>query len=77
MEEMPDRCTFFSTAIRNSASIGWCARSRAVHRMSCATEFPALKSRLPSLWTNSYLLATVGSAPLSVIKRYIENQEGV
>lgn len=40
-------------------------------------EFPALKSRLPSLWTNSYLVATVGSAPLSVIKRYIENQKGV
>lgn len=40
-------------------------------------EFPALKSRLPSLWTNSYFVATVGGAPLAVIKRYIENQKGV
>lgn len=37
-------------------------------------EFPWLKSRLPSLWTNSYFVATVGDAPLSVIKRYVETQ---
>ncbi|WP_445311471.1 IS200/IS605 family transposase [Microcoleus vaginatus] len=34
-------------------------------------EFPWLKSRLPTLWTNSYFIATVGGAPLSVIKQYI------
>ena len=39
-------------------------------------EFPWLKSRLPTLWTNSYFVATVGGAPLSVIKQYIENQKG-
>ena len=38
-------------------------------------EFPTLKSRLPTLWTNSYFVSTVGGAPLSVIKEYIENQE--
>lgn len=36
-------------------------------------EFPWLRSRLPTLWTNSYFVATVGGAPLSVIKRYVEN----
>jgi putative transposase len=40
-------------------------------------EFPELKSRLPSLWTNSYFVATVGGAPLAVIKQYIENQKNV
>jgi len=40
-------------------------------------EFPKLKSRLPTLWTNSYFVATVGGAPLSVIKRYIEKQKSV
>jgi IS605 OrfB family transposase len=39
------------------------------------TEFPWLKSRLPSLWTNSYFVSTVGGAPLAVIKQYIENQK--
>jgi putative transposase len=38
-------------------------------------EFPWLKSRLPSLWTNSYFVATVGGAPLSVIERYVETQK--
>lgn len=33
-------------------------------------EFPKLKSRLPSLWTNSYFVSTVGGAPLEVIKQY-------
>jgi len=40
-------------------------------------EFPWLKSRLPTLWTNSYFIATVGGAPISVIKQYIENQKNV
>jgi putative transposase len=31
-------------------------------------EFPSLKSRLPTLWTNSYFVATVGGAPLTVVK---------
>lgn len=40
-------------------------------------EFSWLRSRLPSLWTNSYFVSTVGGAPLSVIKQYIENQKNV
>lgn len=40
-------------------------------------EFSRLRSRLPSLWTNSYFVSTVGGAPLSAIKRYIENQKNV
>lgn len=38
-------------------------------------EFPHLKSRLPTLWTNSYFVATVGGAPPAAIKRYVENQK--
>lgn len=35
------------------------------------------KYRVPSLWTNSYFVATVGGAPLDVIKQYIEQQKEV
>jgi putative transposase len=38
-------------------------------------EFLWLQSRLPTLWTNSYFLSTVGGAPLAVIKQYIEEQK--
>ena len=41
------------------------------------SEFRTLRSRLPSLWTNSYFVSTVGGAPLEVIKQYIENQKNV
>ena len=37
-------------------------------------EFPHLKTRIPTLWTNSYFVATVGGATLDVVKRYVENQ---
>ncbi len=40
-------------------------------------EFSWLKTKLPTLWTNSYFVSTVGGAPLSVIKQYIENQKHV
>ncbi len=40
-------------------------------------EFAQLRTRLPSLWTNSYFVSTVGGAPLAAIKRYIENQKHV
>lgn len=38
-------------------------------------EFPVLKSRLPTLWTHSCFIATVGGAPLAIIKQYIESQK--
>ena len=40
-------------------------------------EFPWLRSRLPTLWTNSYFVSTVGGAPLVIVKKYIENQKNV
>lgn len=50
---------------------------KAVKRFKGATsrylrlEFPHLKSKLPTLWTNSYFVSTVGGAPLEIVKLYI------
>ena len=38
-------------------------------------EFKHLTTKLPTLWTNSYFVSTVGGAPLEVIKQYVENQK--
>ena len=38
-------------------------------------EFSWLARALPSLWTLSAFVSTVGGAPLAVVKRYIENQK--
>ncbi len=38
-------------------------------------EFPSLKSRIPTLWTRSKFISSVGSVSLEVVKKYIENQK--
>jgi putative transposase len=40
-------------------------------------EFPTLRSRLPTLWTNSYFVATVGGSPLEDVRHYVQNQRNV
>ena len=39
-------------------------------------EFPILKSKLPTLWTRSEFISTVGCVSLEKVKMYIENQKG-
>jgi len=50
---------------------------KGVSSRTLRAEFPALKSRLPTLWSNSYFVSTVGGAPLEIVKQYIENQKNV
>ena len=38
-------------------------------------EFPELTRKLPTLWTRSKFIATVGSVSLDVVKKYIEEQK--
>lgn len=57
------------------------AVNQAVKRLKGRTsrvlrqEYPWLRTKLPTLWTNSYFVSTVGGAPLEQVKRYIENQK--
>lgn len=39
-------------------------------------EFPELRRKLPTLWTRSKFIATVGSVSLDVVKQYIQDQKG-
>jgi putative transposase len=48
-------------------------RSSRLLRQECAW----LKRRLPTLWSNSYFVSTVGGAPLSIVKQSIEHQKHV
>ena len=38
-------------------------------------EFPSLATRLPTLWSHSYFVSTVGGSPLGALKQYIWNQK--
>jgi len=40
-------------------------------------DFPWLKKRLPTLWTRSKFISTVGAVTLDVVHQYIESQKGV
>lgn len=39
-------------------------------------EFPDISHRLPTLWTRSCFISTVGSVSLETVKSYIESQKG-
>ena len=41
------------------------------------SEFSSLRSRLPTLWTNSYFVSTMPGAPVSAIKKYVDRQKDV
>ena len=38
-------------------------------------EFPHLKSKLPTMWTRSYYVETIGHISEETIVRYIEDQK--
>ena len=40
-------------------------------------EFPELKKRLPTLWTESKFISSVGAVTLETVKKYIEEQKKV
>lgn len=75
MEIMPDHVHLL---IEVDPQYGINRAVRAIKGYSSYTlrkEFRSLTTRLPSLWTNSYFVSTVGGAPLAIIKQYIENQK--
>ncbi|MFQ6124301.1 MAG: IS200/IS605 family transposase [Candidatus Heimdallarchaeota archaeon] len=39
-------------------------------------DFPQLKRRLPTLWTHSKFISSVGAVTLEAVKKYIEEQKG-
>lgn len=48
-------------------------KGRSSHALR--SEFKHLTTKLPTLWTNSYFISTVGGAPLDIVKQYIESQK--
>ena len=40
-------------------------------------EFPVLRRKLPTLWTRSKFISSVGAVTLEVVKKYIEEQKYV
>jgi|GEM_PF-3037840 len=64
----PTTCICWSRWIHNLASHLLVRLLKGRSSRMLRQEFPRLRSRLPTLWANSYLVATVGGAPLAVIE---------
>jgi putative transposase len=78
MEVMPDHVHLLLAAVDPQFGIHRVVKAiKGRSSRLLRLEFPALRSRLPTLWTNSYFVTTTGGAPLAVIKRYIERQKEV
>lgn len=48
-------------------------KSRSSHDLR--EKYSHLKSKIPSLWTNSYFVATTGGVTVEVIRKYVESQK--
>ena len=77
MEAMPDHVHMLLEADPQLGIHKAVKRIKGRTSQDLREEFPWLKRRMPSLWTNSYFVSTVGGAPLSIVKQYIESQKKV
>ena len=77
MEVMPDHVHLFVKANPQLPIHFIINQFKGYSSVILRNEFPKLRSRLPSLWTHSYYVETIGHISEATIKKYIENQKKV
>jgi putative transposase len=75
MEVMPDHVHIFIRATPNDAPNFIVSQLKGYTAFLLRKEFPHLKSRLPSLWTRSYFVESIGHISEDTILKYIESQK--
>jgi putative transposase len=76
MEVMSDHVHVFIKTTPNDAPITVAARLKGYTSCRLREEFKELKSRLPTLWTRSFFVESVGCLSEEAVRKYIENQKG-
>jgi putative transposase len=76
LEVMPDHVHLFAEADPTRCIAEIVNRLKGFSARYLRREFPALRSRLPCLWSRSYYAGTVGHVSDKVVRRYIESQKG-
>jgi putative transposase len=77
LEVMPDHVHIFISCpptIAPHEVAGWL---KGYTSMKLRKEMPALKSRLPTLWTRAYYIESVGHISEATIRKYIADQKKV
>jgi len=77
MEVMPDHVHMIIDCDPEYGILQCVKHMKRVSSITLRREFPRLKSRIPSLWTRSCFISTVGAVSLEAVKRYIDNQKSV
>jgi putative transposase len=75
LEIMPDHVHFLVNIkpVDSASTVMNKVKGRASHHLRL--EFPELK-RLPTLWTPSYFVGSVGNVSTETVRKYIEGQKG-
>lgn len=76
LEVMPDHVHIFLEADPTDAPHRIVNQIKGYTSRILREQFPWLKSRLPTLWSRSYFIASVGSVTEEAVRLYIENQKG-
>ena len=77
METMPDHVHLFIKSSPIHAPHYFIGQLKGYTSKRLRDEFPSLKSRLPTLWTRSYFVESVGHISEETVLRYIEDQKNV
>lgn len=75
-EIMPDHVHLFVESDPRWAVAEMVNRFKGASSRLLRSEFPHLRSRLPTLWSRSYYAGTVGSVSEATIRHYIQSQKG-
>lgn len=77
MEVMPDHVHLLLDVDPKIGVYSSVSKIKGYTSKQLRSEFPELKKRLPTLWTLSKFISTVGAVTLDVVKKYIEEQKNV
>lgn len=74
LEVMPDHVHLFVKAHPKDSPSFIANQLKGFTSRRLREEFPHLRSRLPTLWSRSYLVASVGAVSAATVQRYIDTQ---
>ena len=77
MEVMPDHVHLLLDVNPMIGAVTVVSKIKGYTSKILREEFPLLKKRIPTLWTHSRFISTVGAVSLDVVKKYIEEQKKV
>lgn len=77
MDIMPDHVHLFIRIPPNISIFDAVNKLKGKSSRLIREEFPWMKKRIPTLWTRSYYVESVGHISEDVVKKYIEDQKKV